>query len=243
MDGPLIKRPLIRRLAALASAVLVTSTAQSTIVQVEGDDLIFTYDDSTYFGTAMLNGNSLFFLPTEFQVASANTDGFQEVTDTLNIGIDVKAGSTFDIGGLQQYIAGDYMMTGSTSAVSVSGSLMLDSHTSDNTTTLNYTADQLNVVGALTEWSSLNTIELSDFTDWGSDSSLSLSYSSTMSASSHALGDSAFIQQKVSAVGFQVIAALDPDDESEPVEVVEPSTLILLSMGMLALFMVRKPKR
>ena len=103
---------------ALAAGLLllVSALSHSAPVTIMGDDLIFTYDDSTLFGTANVIGNSIFFLPTNFIAQAANDDGAVQVTDTVDIEIQVKEGSSYLMDNFQLFESGDYLLNGSSAS-------------------------------------------------------------------------------------------------------------------------------
>ena len=110
--------PLQRSLQGLICATLVAAAgSNAALVTVAGDDLTFTYDDSTLYGVATVVGNSITFNPTGFQALALN-GGVDFENETLNIEIRVKAGSGFMIGGVGVGVgvgvreAGDYKLLG-----------------------------------------------------------------------------------------------------------------------------------
>ena len=77
------------RLVAYGIFSIILS-ANSAVVTVEGDNLTFTYDDSTLFGSANIVGNSIFFLPNNFSAQSVNDQGSTLSSDIVDVQIKVK---------------------------------------------------------------------------------------------------------------------------------------------------------
>ena len=100
-------KSLKRTFPALAAGLILASSAsQAAPVTVMGDDLIFTYDDATQFGTVTVIGNGIFFFDVDFEAQSVGTQGTVIDSDFVNIGIEVKAGSSLVIDSFQLFELG-----------------------------------------------------------------------------------------------------------------------------------------
>lgn len=86
-------------------------SVQAATVTVTGDDVQFTFDDSSVFGTASVVGNSIFFLPTNFKAQSLNGDGAATANTTLQIRIEVITDG-FALRELHMLEQGDYLLNG-----------------------------------------------------------------------------------------------------------------------------------
>lgn len=82
-----------------AGAMLATGSAVAVPVTIVGNTVSFTFDSALagLFGTPTVNGDSIFFTPTNFKVFSSN-DGFEQISQTFNIAITANAG--FQIAGV-----------------------------------------------------------------------------------------------------------------------------------------------
>ncbi len=123
-----MRRVLLWSVGALA-ALLVISGAQAAIVTLPGDDVEFTFDDSTAFGSGLVIGNSIFFLPTTFKAES--TDG-SPATDTMNVTLNVTVEATtagYEMTDFMMAEEGDYKLIGSGSSVSANGQFRITSST------------------------------------------------------------------------------------------------------------------
>ncbi|MBT8444491.1 MAG: VPLPA-CTERM sorting domain-containing protein [Gammaproteobacteria bacterium] len=198
----------IKPLAILAATALCWSSHATAITQL-GTDVSFTYDENTLFGTGMVVGNSILFLPTDFKATSNNTDGAVTTSETLNITVDVTSGGGYEITNFQLAEFGDYTLSGTSSSVTASGRLQVSSNTStcgifpcvDSEI---FNVGGLSTVGATTEWTGGVGIDLVDTAGWGSDSSVVAQIQNNLSATSTVFGESAMIQKKGEGVGLIV---------------------------------------
>ena len=53
-----------------AGLVLLATSVSAAIVTVDGDNVRFTYDDETLYGTGLVSGDAIFFQPTTFRAES-----------------------------------------------------------------------------------------------------------------------------------------------------------------------------
>ena len=225
-----------------ATALLCVSAASQAAMQtIMGDDLIFTYDDSTLFGTANVVGNNIFFLPTNFLAQSLNGNGGDpavQVTDIVDIEIQVKAGSSYLIDNFVLVESGDYKLVGSSTSASAEAFLQVTSftHTCDpfglmvcnmaNT----FSAGPLNLqTGVLEQWSLNGALDLDNMALWGNDTHLTVRIQNTLDATSVDLTDTALIQKKFGAIGVQVLA-----------EVPVPASMWLFASALASLLISRR---
>ncbi|MBT8444492.1 MAG: hypothetical protein KJO13_07080 [Gammaproteobacteria bacterium] len=206
-----MKGLILRATGTIALTFIAFGAAQAAIITQMGQDVEFTYDDSTLYGTGTVVGNSIFFSPTSFKAESLNADGLVQTTEMLDITVDVKAGSlgTFVMTEFQLVELGDYQLAGSSSTVSQSGDLTVTSNTktcggpscSDMTM---FNAGPLTTVGALTEWTASAGIDFSDTVGWGNDTSVLAEIDNMLEAASSVGGESAMIQKKAQGVGLVI---------------------------------------
>lgn len=213
--------------AVIAGAMLtVSASSQAAMQTLMGDDLIFTYDDSTLFGTANVVGNSIFFLPTNFLAQATNTDGAVVVTDLVDIRIQVKEGSTFLIDSFALFESGDYQLVNTPTpggnvdpgapTVDVDAFLQVTSNTHlcmmggfplpCNMATTTDAGTLNNASGNLEQWSLSAGLDLDNMPIWGDDFDVTVRIQNTVEATSLELGDSALIQKKFGAIGVDVMA-------------------------------------
>ena len=162
------------------------------------------------FGAGTVVGNNIFFSPTSFIAMSANGDGAVTTTATLNIDIEVNAGSSYAIGGFGAAEAGDYLLSGGTSVGAV-GRLQVTSLTTTACglfciATDLFSAGALSDQGALTEWAATGTVDLTDIAGWGSDTHVQAQIQNVLSATSTVLGDSALVQKKFVGIGVESVS-------------------------------------
>ena len=110
------------RLVAYGIFSIILS-AKSAVVTVEGDNLTFTYDDSTLFGSANIVGNSIFFLPNNFSAQSVNDQGSTLSSDIVDVQIKVRDETIHLMDRFVLYESGDYKISDSTASVDVSHNL------------------------------------------------------------------------------------------------------------------------
>ncbi|MFQ5635612.1 MAG: hypothetical protein ACE5G3_09840 [Gammaproteobacteria bacterium] len=168
-----------------------------------GNDVKFTFDDATLFGTGYTVGNGVFFMPTAFIAESNNTDGLVTVVETLSIVVEATTtGKTMTQFALAEQ--GDYLLNGTSTSVSATGTFGAGSNTSAFSDSKALSAGALTVQGALTEWQINSLIDLADTAGWGQDTGVTLTLENTSTAESTVLGDQALIQKKFGAFGVQV---------------------------------------
>lgn len=207
-----------RNSAALVAGALLTASASTQAAVLMGDDLIFTYDDTTLFGAANVIGNSIFFNPVNFIAQSQNDDGAVTVTDSVVVNIQVKEGSSFLIDSFALFESGDYRLIGGSTSADVDAFLQVTSltHTCmmggmpipvacNMDTTAN--AGALSVQsGNLEPWSLSAGLDLDNMPMWGDDFNVNVLIQNTVEATSLDVGDSALVQKKFGAIGVAVMA-------------------------------------
>jgi len=188
-----------RNVLAGLSLILLSMQSYAAVVTVYGDDLSFTYDDSTMYGAANVVGNNIFFLPTTF-TASASDGGSQMTSETLEILVEVTTVG-YDLSSFGLFEEGDYQLNGAGASASATGSFAVASNTSVNSDSTLLDAGALNVQGALTDWEINALIDLGDTPAWGSDTSVTITLQNDLSASTSTVGETAFVEKKIGAVG------------------------------------------
>jgi len=189
-------------LLSVAFAALFSSYTNAAIVSQMGDDVVFTYDDSTLFGSGIVVGNTINFNPVNFRAEVIPGFGVDNATDTLNIDITVKNGSTFSLDKIVTTENGDYSLFGSGSFVSASLFTQVDSNNvagAQNTElvqTGNITAPQ---DGSTNLW---NLSNMNDW-DWEGETSITFTIQNNLTALA---GDQEFawIQKKDASIGIDV---------------------------------------
>jgi len=194
-------------LFAVVSIFAVTANAAT----IDGDDVRFTYDDSSLFGTASVVGNTLFFQPTDFRAES--TDGSPAavpLSETLNITVEViSTGYVMTEFTFAEF--GDYYLSDNSTSVTASGRLQVASQT-ETCPPINFpcldsevfNVSGLDTVGATTDWSGGTTVNLADTAGWGSDTLVTAQIQNNLSATTLNDGELAWIQKKAGGVSLEV---------------------------------------
>jgi hypothetical protein len=206
---------LLRASAAIAVVALFSLSANAATVTLFGDDVSFTFDDSTLFGTGIVVGNNIFFLPTDFRAESLNGEGAVSVSDTLNITVEATTeGYTMTDFLLAE--TGDYSLSAGDTSVSASARLQVTSQTTNcpsaipgfdlpcNEATIDNVAGLTNV-GATTEWSAQTDVNLGDTAGWIEDTKVTVQLQNNLSATTLNVGEEAWIQKKSGAIGISVV--------------------------------------
>jgi len=100
--------------------------ANAALVTLPGAHVTFTYDDSELglFGTPQVQGDTLYFLPTDFTALSLNRQGYDITRSTINILVQTNSsGLSFGSIGLKE--DGDYFKLGSGGSVGVGGKMVV----------------------------------------------------------------------------------------------------------------------
>ena len=210
--------PLVGGIACL----FALSSYAGTVIQY-GDNVTFSYDDTTLFGLGTVVGDNIFFVPEDFISQSLNGDGLVETFDTLDLQVVVTT-EGFWLSDFAVAEQGDYQLFGSGASASVSGDFTVTSNTSSFTDTNSFNAGPLTVQNALTEWTANTGVNLSDTSGWGGDTDVNLSLYNLAATNTQALGEQAFLQKKIGGVAVMVSAI--------PV----PAAVWMFGSGLIALF-------
>ena len=221
----------------LICSALFTTAPNAAPVTIDGTDVSFTYDDSSFFGVASVVGNSIFFQPTDFIAESLNGAGAVSLRDTLTVDVQaITAG--YDMSSFQLVEQGDYQLSGTSASVSASGRLgvasmttLCGSITCRDENIFNVATTDLDTIGSLTEWNGSTSVNLADTIGWGSDSFVQLSLQNNLLATTTEFGDDAMIQKKFGAIGIVV----------NPVPV--PAALWLFGSGLIGIAAFAKRKK
>jgi len=195
--------------ALFFTLILFAATANGASVTVNGDNVKFTYDDSSLYGTANVIGNTIFFTPTTFTAESLDGAGLVQTSASLAITIEIlPASAGLAMNTFQLLENGDYKLNGGGTSVSAVGELTIDSQTSAFSDSNLFNAGALTVPGGPTDWSAGTTINLGDTLGWDMDTSVIMTLDNTLSATSSlsGVGEQAFIQKKFEgdAIGITI---------------------------------------
>ncbi|NND60144.1 MAG: hypothetical protein HKN49_07730 [Gammaproteobacteria bacterium] len=196
----------MRILISLAATTLLASPlfAAPMTVSDANSDFTVTYDtnDAGVYGTVFLSNNTIFFLPDAFLAESSN-GGVSTLAESITLTLTaVTPGFSFDTFLLNA--DGDYYVNGPTSSVSADGLMDVSAGAGSFQAGFNFSD---NVDGGPTTQQWAESAILDSTSGWGgSDTSVTLILSNTLSAISDQLGDSAFIQKKFEGVSVSVNA-------------------------------------
>ena len=219
-----------RLLGAMSAGMFyfAMATASAATITQFGDDVGFTYDNATLYGTGVVFGNSIFFTPAAFLAESLDGAGLDTSTATLNIDINATTDG-FSMNNFTIYEDGDYRLKGSGASVSADAFFRATSLT----TACGFPPCQDEVLfdagtltdadGALALWDMGASLNLF----WGNDTDVRLTVQNTLTAETLASGEIAFIQKKFSITIPEV-----------PV----PATVWLFGSGLLGLIGVARRK-
>ena len=214
-----------------AFLTLVSSTANAAIVTVFGDDVSFTYENASLFGTGTVVGNSIFFLPTNFKAQSLNGEGLVTESETLNIVIKAVT-EGFVLEEFQWVEEGDYELIGDTATVEADGQLRAVSNTiAHSPMTVLFDAGPLTVKDDLTLWDAGATIDLTNIPTWMSDTNVTIQIQNNLDAFTGEGDQKAFIQKKFGNMGVIV----------NPIPV--PAAVWLFGSGLLGLVGVARRRK
>lgn len=210
----------LQRVSAFIVLGFFTVTSNAAVVTLFGDNVSFTFDDSTLYGTGIVVGDSIFFQPTNFRAESLNGQGAVTASETLNITVEAIT-ENYKITDAIFAETGDYFLSGGDTSVSASGRLQLTSQTTNCETPppfpgfppgtgLCTDAEIFNVggldtVGATTEWSGGTQISLADTLGWTEDTLMTMQIQNNLSATTLNNGEQAWIQKKLGGVGLTVV--------------------------------------
>ena len=213
-------------------------SANSAVVTIEGDNLTFTYDNSTLFGSANVVGNSIFFLPNNFSAQSVNDQGSTLSSDIVDVQIKVRDETIHLMDRFILYESGDYKISDSTASVDVSAQFMVISFERTCDSHGIFVCNQSEIFGAaenfigdgqLRDWSLTGFIDLDTLSLWGDDSYVNVRIQNNLYATALEQGDIAQIEKKFGVIGIQV--------ELQPIPVL-PGIHLFLS-GLIGLGLIR----
>jgi hypothetical protein len=218
--------------AFLGLLFLWAINAQAALVSLNGDNVIFTYDDANLglFGTPQVTGDTIFFFPTNFKAQSTNGSGFSIASSTISVGIQTKSSDLF-FGGLTLVERGDYLMLGSGGSVGVAGALIATNNldpAGPNVYAPISSSSNLSIIGFPTNpWEAIINADLSQ-SGWSIITATleNLQIASTTPPSSASL---AYIEKKFVGLGVNVV----------PI----PGAIWMLGAGLVGLAVIKKRKR
>ena len=201
----------MKRLSSLLAVSLLSAlvSAPASAAIIYGDDLKFTYDDSTLYGSAFTVGNSIFFMPTSFRAESTNgSPALVNESETLNIEIEVTT-EGYQITDFVLLEQGDYFLDGAGAEVTASGQLQVTSLTSSCGIFPCSAAEVFNIgglttQGATTVWSGGTSVDLGAEAGWGADTNVVAQIQNNLSATTAISGENAWIQKKANFVGMEI---------------------------------------
>lgn len=222
-------------LAALSAFSLVT---QAQLVTVNGTNVSFTYDntDLGLFGTPTVFGDSIFFTPTNFDAVSTNTNGAVIVNSTVNVDVTVLNPNAYVFEGFSLIERGDYKLVGSNSSVDVGGQLRARDFTFNPLTEVNdfivETAPLTNNDGNFHNWEADAAVTISGAA-WEGVNTIRVTIENVLTATSTALGESAFLEKKLAGGSVGLVV--------NPVPV--PPAVWLFGSGLLGLVGIARRKK
>lgn len=171
-------RAVARFAAAIAASTLcMAGTASAAMVSLVGDDLTFSFDDSTLFGSNVgVVGNTLVFNPDSFEVHASDGGGSNLLSETIVINVTTNSDS-MRITGASLGERGSYLRVGSGTLATATGSIRITSQTTlcDGlacTAAETFQSDNLSTMNALTEWTADAT---NPMTGWSQDTDVNIS--------------------------------------------------------------------
>jgi hypothetical protein len=232
-----------KRTLITASMLLAASAANAAIITQFGDDVSFTYDDATAYGTGTVLDDHIFFTPTIMSAQSVDGAGINITSTTLNI--DVTAITQgYDMSLVSLFENGDYRLIGGTN---VGGGASVDAQSFFSVRSLTtscglppcvstslYSAGSLgDTAGNLALWNMGGTVDLTGVQGWGNDTSLRLTIQNNLTATTTSTGELAFIQKK-----FSISIPGVPGVPAVPV----PAAAWLFGSGLIGLVAVARRK-
>ncbi len=105
---------------------LCIPVADAALVTLAGEHVTYTLDDSQLglFGTPQLQGDTLYFLPSEFTAQSRNRQGYDITRSTIQILVETKS-SGYSLGQIGLKEDGDYFKLGTGTSVGVGGAMVV----------------------------------------------------------------------------------------------------------------------
>ena len=238
-----MRKIMVTRLTSVLFLLAASLPVHAAPVTLVGDDVSFTFDDSTLFGSGNVVGNSLFFQPEDFKAESLNGNGGAgTVTASENLIVTVVAlnPDDYNMTSFAMVELGDYVQDGVDASVSASGRLGVTSlTTSCGSFSFPCTDSEIfnagpfvDTAGATLDWSGDASVDLADTAGWGSDSEVEISFQNNLAATTLNDGEQATIQKKLGAIGLVV----DPVFPPVPV----PAAVWLFGTGLLGLIGVAR---
>jgi hypothetical protein len=123
--------------AILGVLLLCAPHAGAALVSLTGNNVTFTLNDSRLglFGAPRVQGDTLYFVPTDFAALSRNGRGYDLTRSTINVLVTTNS-SELSFGNIGLFEQGDYLKLGSGTSVGVGGAMIA-------TNTANPTTDRL----------------------------------------------------------------------------------------------------
>ena len=200
----------LKNILAISLLTFAAFQANAATVTLIGDDVSFTYDDSTVFGEALVVGNSINFFPTTFFAESLNGEGTVSNNATINVRVEaITEGFSMSVFQLREQ--GDYFLVGDDATATIGGEFSITSGTkgcdifNPCRTSDSINAGPLDTLGAYTQWEMGSTIDLADIEDWQNDTSVVMTIENRLTATTLNLGEQAFIEKKFAGVGITVV--------------------------------------
>lgn len=111
--------------AILGALLLCAPHAGAALVTLTGNNVTFTLNDARLglFGTPQVQGDKLYFHPTDFTALSLNGRGYDLTRSTINVLVQTKS-SDLSFGNIQVEEQGDYLKLGSGTSVGVAGAMI-----------------------------------------------------------------------------------------------------------------------
>lgn len=214
------------------AALFATQTAAASSVTLSGSSVDFTYDDAlmSLFGTPTVLNDSLYFTPTNFDVASLNGAGFNIANATINIKVTPKIG--FDLDSVALKESGDYLLLGpGLKGVEATGQLRAFGLSDPATlVTAGIVSTPTVATGLPTKnWGAFAGIDL-DTSTWLPGDGINLSIENILLAYTSSPVSLAFIEKKFVGVSFIASPVPEPSNRS----------LMLSSLGLIGFLVHRR---
>lgn len=185
--------------------IVASSTASAALITQYGDNVSYTYDDSTAYGTGSVIDDTIFFTPLAFSAESLN--GLGDDFNSANLNIDVSATTSgYSMSSFTLYEDGDYILDGGGASVNANGFFRATSLTTScglppcQDEVLFNAGTFADTGGNNALWDMGGSLDLS----WGSDTSVRLTIQNNLTAETLESGELAFIQKKFSVTIPQV---------------------------------------
>ncbi len=223
-------KTLLKSVLFLSGLCGLATTSHAALITQFGDNVSFTYDDSTPFGTGSIVGDALSFNPVSFiaEATGSNDSDYQSLQ--LAVRVQTLSANTF-VNLVSINESGDYRLMGPTSSVSLNASLNIDldqDNTADIISPFGPNTSLTNNDGNFHNWSAQHFENLSAF----QDNSIDLVLTNNLAAFTFSDDSSAFIQKKLDQVGIAV--------NITPVPL--PATGVLLGSALIGLLGFSKRK-